>query len=365
MIPFVDLKLQYLSIKEEIDKAIQDVINNTAFIGGDVVQRFEKSFAEFLTINHCVSCANGTDSLEILLQALNVGPGDEVLVPAVSWISTSEAVSSVGATPVFVDIDPTHYTIDIEKVEKSINQHTKAIIPVHLYGQPVNMIKIMDIAKRHQLKVIEDCAQAHGAEFQGKKIGTYGDAASFSFYPGKNLGAYGDAGCMVTNNDEIAERARMIANHGQKQKHQHFLEGRNSRMDGLQAAILSVKLKYLNEWTEKRIALARSYSDMLKDQDNITTPKIVDEGKHVFHLYVIQHQERELLQEQLKAKNIATAVHYPTALPFLDCYEHLKHTKDDFPVAFAFTKNIVSLPLFPELTNDQQTYICATLKNLA
>ena len=257
------MKIQYESIKSEIDKSIKEVLVNTSFIGGEIVTEFETNFKKYIGVNYCISCANGTDSIEILLKALDIGKGDEVIVPAISWISTSEAVSSVGGKPVFVDIDPDYYTIDLNKIEKVITNKTKAIIPVHLYGQPVDMIKLMAIAKKHNLKVIEDCAQAHGAEFKSKKIGSFGDCASFSFYPGKNLGAYGDAGAMVTNDSKVAEKARMIANHGQKEKHKHIIEGRNSRMDSIHAAVLNVKLKYLDSWTSRRIEIALKYNSLL------------------------------------------------------------------------------------------------------
>lgn len=360
MIPFVDLQAQYQSIKTEIDAAIQDVINQTAFISGSYAATFEADFAAFLGVEHCIACANGTDSLEILLQAMGVGAGDEVLVPAISWISTSEAVSTVGATPIFVDVDPDYYTIDLQKIAAKITNKTKAIIPVHLYGQPVDMPALMKIAQKHGLKVLEDCAQAHGASFDGQLIGTFGDCASFSFYPGKNLGAYGDAGGMVTNNAEIARVARMIANHGQEGKHNHLMEGRNSRMDGLQAAVLSVKLKHLNDWTNGRIANAAIYDALLADKDCIR-PKTIADGKHVFHLYVIRTQNRDALMEQLKAEGIGVAIHYPTALPFLACYAHLGHKASDFPVAAQVTQEILSLPMFAELSREAIEKVAALI----
>lgn len=348
MIPFVDLKTQYKTIQEAIDTAIKNVIAETAFIGGKYAKQFEKDFSAYLGVEHCVACANGTDSLEILLKAMGVGIGDEVIVPAISWISTSEAVSTVGAKPIFVDIHPDYYTIDLSKIEDKITTKTKAIIPVHLYGQPVDMVALMSIAKKHNLKVLEDCAQAHGAMFNGQLVGTFGDCASFSFYPGKNLGAYGDAGGMVTNNAEIARVARMIANHGQEGKHNHLMEGRNSRMDGLQAAILSVKVKYINQWTDARISNAAVYDTVLENKD-IIRPKVVEKGKHVYHLYVIRSNNRDELMRILKEKDINVAIHYPTALPFLKCYEHLNFTAEDFPVASKITQEIISLPMFAEL----------------
>lgn len=363
MIPFVDLKAQYQSIKEELDAAMQAVIDNTAFIGGSYAAKFEQEFAAYLGVQHCVACANGTDSLEILLRVLGVGAGDEVIVPAISWISTSEAVSSLGGVPVFVDIDPTYYTIDINQIEAAITEKTKAIIPVHLYGQPVDMPRLMKIANKHGLKVLEDCAQAHGATINGQKIGTFGHCASFSFYPGKNLGAYGDAGGMVTNDPAIATIARRIANHGQEGKHNHLMEGRNSRLDGLQAAVLSVKLPYLEQWTEARIANAKHYDKLLADS-GLELPQILDQGRHVFHLYVIRSKEREALMQHLKDQKIGVAIHYPTALPFLECYADRGYQAQDFPVAHQVTQEILSLPMFAELTEAQQAEVVASIQQL-
>ncbi len=363
MIPFVDLTAQYQSIKEELDAAMQSVIDTTAFIGGDYAAKFEREFAAYLGVEHCVACANGTDSLEILLQVLGVGPGDEVLVPAISWISTSEAVSTLGGTPVFVDVDPVYYTIDLDQVEAAITARTKVIIPVHLYGQPVDMPRLMKIANEHGIKVLEDCAQAHGATIQGQKIGTFGHCASFSFYPGKNLGAYGDAGGMVTNDATIALIARQISNHGQEGKHNHLIEGRNSRLDGLQAAVLSVKLPHLEQWTEARIANAKRYDALLADS-GLTLPKVLEDGRHVFHLYVIRSQARDALMQQLQDHNIGTAIHYPTALPFLACYAERGYQASDFPVAHQVTQEILSLPMFAELTAEQQATVADCLNAL-
>lgn len=360
MIPFVDLKAQYQTIQGEIDAAIKNVIAETAFIAGKYAKQFEQDFSAYLGVEHCIACANGTDSLEILLKAMGVGIGDEVIVPAISWISTSEAVSTVGAKPVFVDVHPDYYTIDLSKIEEKINANTKAIIPVHLYGQPVDMIQLMNIAKKHNLKVLEDCAQAHGARFNGQLVGTFGDCASFSFYPGKNLGAYGDAGGMVTNDAEIARIARMIANHGQEGKHNHLMEGRNSRMDGIQAAILSIKIKYIEQWTSARIKNAATYHDLLADKD-IIRPQVLENGKHVYHLYVIRSNNRDALMAELKEKGVGVAIHYPTALPFLKCYEGLGHTATDFPVAHQVTQEILSLPMFAELEQDGMEYTASLI----
>ncbi|TAG92449.1 MAG: DegT/DnrJ/EryC1/StrS family aminotransferase [Bacteroidetes bacterium] len=355
-VPFVDLQAQYQTIKSEIDKAIQQVIEDMDFVGGKYPKKFEEEFARFLGINHFISCGNGTDSIEILLKSMNIGVGDEVIVPAFSWISTSEAVSNVGAKPIFVDIENDFYCINPLLIEEKITSKTKAIIPVHFYGQPANMPLIMQIAKKYQLKVLEDCAQAHGAMIDNKMVGTWGDAASFSFYPGKNLGAYGDAGGMATNNIDIAEKARRIANHGQLNKHDHLFEGRNSRLDSLQASVLLTKLPYLFEWTEKRIKNAQFYNNLLKNIVEI--PQLRPNSKHVFHLYVIRTQNRDELQRQLLEKEIQTSVHYPKALPFLPCYvKNNNFPEKKFPVSFQFQKEILSLPMFAELSKEQIDYV--------
>jgi dTDP-4-amino-4,6-dideoxygalactose transaminase len=363
-IPFVDLKQQYLSIKEEIDCAIAEVINNCSFIGTSTnkyVKNFEEAFAAYNGSKYCIGCANGTDSLEIILKALDIGPGDEVIVPALSWISTSEAVSNIGATPVFVDIEPNFFSIDVSKIEAKITAHTKAIIPVHLYGHPADMNIINTIGEKHNLKVIEDCAQAHGSEIREIKVGNFGIAGSFSFFPGKNLGAYGDAGGIVTNNEELALKCRMISQHGQlEKKHVHFIEGRNSRLDGLQAAILDIKLKYLPQWINKRIWLAEQYSVLLKNI--IKTPERKELYKHAYHLYVLESAERGRVMDSLKEVGIECAVQYPTALPFLGAYQRFGHKPEEFPVAANKTKVIFSIPIFPELTMEQQLFICQEIK---
>src|SRR4051812_12746141 len=302
-VPFVDLNAQYNSLKSEIDATILDVITTGAFIGGKYVTQFESDFSIYLGVKHTIGCANGTDSLEIIMKAMDIGPGDEVIVPVLSWFSTSESVSAVGATPVFVDIEKTFYTIDPHLIEKAITPRTKAIIPVHLYGQSADMPEIMKIAKKNNLKVIEDCAQSHGSEIENKKAGTWGDASSFSFYPGKNLGAYGDAGCICTDDEELAKVCRMISNHGQIKKHDHVIEGRNSRLDGLQAGILSVKLKYLKDWTDKRISHARTY-DQLLSGSNVQAPGTRPNTKHVYHLYVVAVNNRAEVMNKLQKKGI-------------------------------------------------------------
>lgn len=354
-IPFVDLKAQYLSIQLEMDQAISSVISNTSFIGGPAADTFEKNYSEFMGMKHTIACANGTDSLEILLTSMGIEPGDEVIVPAISWISTAEAVTTAGGAPVFVDVDE-DFLIDLSKIEERITPRTKAIIPVHLYGNPVDMYALMAIANKHGLLVLEDCAQSHAATIHGKKAGTFGQAASFSFYPGKNLGAYGDAGGMVTNLDDIAKIARAIANHGQEGKHNHTREGRNSRMDGIQAAVLNTKLPHLETWTEGRRKNAHLYHSLLNE--NVVKPIEREGFRHVFHLYVIQHEDRNGLMTKLKEAQIDTAVHYPVPLPLMPCYtSRFQHSEADFPVASRLAKRILSLPMYSELSDNQIAYV--------
>lgn len=365
-IPLADLNLQYQSIKAEIDSVISAVIEESAFIGGRknrFTNEFEKAFSDYLGIKHTVGCGNGTDSIEIILKSLGVGFGDEVIVPALSWISTSEAVSSIGAKPVFVDIEENSFCIDPKKMEEKITSKTKAIIPVHLYGHPANMERIVEIANANKLFTIEDCAQAHGAEWKFKKVSTFGNAGSFSFFPGKNLGAYGDAGGIVTNDDLLAEICRQIANHGQIEKNNHEREGRNSRLDGIQSAVLSVKLKYLHEWTDKRIDIAAKYNNNLS-KSKFQLPACSKEAKHVYHLYVIRVDARDAWQKKLKEKGIETGIHYPIPLPLLKVYNEFQNLEKEFPVANKVCKEILSLPLYPEMTDSQIEYVINALNNI-
>ena len=362
-VPFVDLKAQYQSIKVEIDNAIESVISETAFIKGKYVTDFENSFARKNDVKNCIGLANGTDAIYVVLRALGVGPGDEVITTSLSWISTSETISQTGATPLFIDIDPRYYSIDVSRIEEKISSKTKAILPVHLYGQPVEISHIQEICNSHNLFLIEDCAQAHFAEYKGKKVGTFGIAGTFSFYPAKNLGAYGDAGAVITNDNQLSEKVRRIADHGTLIKHDHEIEGINSRLDGIQASILSVKLKYIDEWNQKRYKNALYYNELLKDVDNISTPDIYLDVSHVFHLYVIRAIQRSRLQQYLEEKGIQSGIHYPTALPFLPPYADLNYTADELPVAFAYQDEILSLPMYPELTQDQIQYVCDSIKS--
>ena len=360
-IPFVDLKAQYNSLKTEIDNSIQDVINESAFIKGKYVEKFEKEYAKAYGVKHCISCANGTDAIYISLKALGIGPGDEVITVANTWISTAETISQTGAKPVFVDIEPDYYTIDANKIEEKITAKTKAIIPVHLYGQSANMDKIKLICEKNNLFLIEDCAQAHFSEWKKQRVGTFGIAGTFSFFPGKNLGAYGDAGAIITNDDKFAEYVRMFSNHGQLKKNTHFIEGINSRMDGLQAAILSVKLPYLEEWSEKRKKCAEIYNQLFFDIDKVVTPKINVNVKHVFHLYVIRVDNRDELKKYLNDNGISTGIHYPNPLPFINPYKGLKYKTDDFPVSYNYKDHILSLPIYPELDNKSIEFIVSKI----
>jgi dTDP-4-amino-4,6-dideoxygalactose transaminase len=365
-IPLVDLKAQYRALKPQIDAAIAEVIAETAFIGNLTnvyVQKFEREFATWLGARHAIGCANGTDSLEVLLKAANIGPGDEVIVPAVSWIATSEAVSNIGATPVFADIDAQTYTICPRAARAAVTARTKAIIPVHLYGHPADMDAIMALAQEFKLFVLEDCAQAHGACYKGRKVGTIGDAGSFSFFPGKNLGAYGDAGGMVTNNDQLAEKARMIGQHGQSTaKHDHKIEGRNSRLDGMQAAILSVKLPYLNEWTRLRQQHAAHYTRLLEGS-GLQLQSRAGEIEHVYHLFVVQMDDRERVMETMKRAGVGTAIQYPRMLPILTAYAARGHKPADFPHADRLTNRCLSLPMYPELTEELMARVVTALRD--
>jgi len=355
-IPFVDLSIQYKSIKNDINQAIQQVIEETSFIGGRHVRTFEAKFAEQYGVKHCIGAANGTDALYIIMRMLGIGVGDQVITTSSSWISTSETISQTGAKPVFVDIDE-YYTINVELIENAITSRTKAIIPVHLYGQAADMDKLMEIAQKHNLYIIEDCAQSHFTKYKGKNVGTFGTGSTFSFYPGKNLGAYGDAGCILTNDDALAGKCRMFANHGALIKHNHLMEGINSRLDGIQAAILNVKLPHIHQWNASRRANAIIYSNMLKDIEGIRLPIVRPNTDHTFHLFVIRVKERDDLRDHLSKNGIETAIHYPTALPYMPAYSYLKHSPHDFPEALQHHNEILSLPMYPELEEKSIKYI--------
>ena len=346
-IPFIDLHAQYISIKSEIDAAIVSVINESAFVGGAgnrFVQAFEREFSEYHHVTHCVAVANGTDALEIAISALQLPPESEIIVPALTFVASAEAVTNTGHRVVFCDIDPQTYTIDTSTLQGLVTSETAAIMPVHLYGHPADMDAILALAERHGLKVIEDCAQAHGAQYNGQRVGGFGDVSAFSFYPGKNLGAYGDAGAVVTNDPQLANRARMLANHGRVDKYDHEFVGRNSRMDGLQAAVLSVKLRYLDRWTEQRRAVAATYLEKLSQCSALTLPIETNKAKHVYHLFVIRCQQRDALRQRLKDAGISTGIHYPKALPDLGAYTALP-SSSPFPEARKAAEQVLSLPI--------------------
>ena len=347
LMQFIDLHQQYLSIKDQIDSAINAVIAKSSFIGGEQVRDFEHNYASLLGVKHCVSCGNGTDALYLALRTMGLQQDDEVITTAHSWISTSETITQAGGKVVFCDTEADYFCIDPDAIEQHITSQTKGIVVVHLYGQPANMKRIMEIANRHNLWVIEDCAQAHLAQYDGQYVGTFGDIATFSFYPGKNLGAMGDAGCLITNRDEYADYAKLLARHGGKNVHQ--IEGINSRMDGLQAAILNVKLPHLREWTKLRRQHATHYDTLLSDTPHLTCPSVRKECQHAYHLYVIRVTDRQQLREHLKSHSIPTLINYPKALPFYPAYARLSHTPEDFPIAYGHAKQILSLPLYPEL----------------
>jgi dTDP-4-amino-4,6-dideoxygalactose transaminase len=347
-IPFVDLYAQYLSIKEEIDAAIATVIEESGFVRSRFVEEFEVQWAETLGVKHCVSCANGTDALYILMRGLGLKPGDEVITTAHSWIATSETITQAGGRVVFCDTDDATFTIDPEQIAAKITSRTVGVIPVHLCGQPADMNAIMALARKHNLWVVEDCAQAHLATYKGRLVGTFGDAATFSFYPGKNLGAMGDAGCIVTNDDRLAAWSTLFARHGGKGE--HVIEGINSRLDGLQAAILSAKLTHLANWTARRQAIAADYSRELADLPELRRPVIAPGRTHVFHLYMVRSNRRDDLRAHLHGEGVSTVLNYPRILPLLPAYDYLGHKPEDFPNAYRNQQEIISLPLYPELS---------------
>ncbi len=360
-IPLVDLKAQYASIKPEIDAAIQRVVDNTSFILGKEVSEFEKNFAAFCRAQFCIGIDSGTAALHLALLLCDVKPGDEVITTTHTFIATAEVISVIGAKPVLVDIDPRTYNIDPQQIERAITPRTKAIIPVHLYGQPAEMDTILEIARRHHLRVIEDAAQAHGAEYRGRRAGTMGDLACFSFYPGKNLGAYGDAGAIVTNHAELAERARLLRDHGRRSKYEHQVVGYGYRLDALQAAILGAKLPHLEAWNARRRAIADYYTEFLTNTA-VVTPYVPQHITPIYHIYAIRHANRDELQKHLKARGIETGIHYPIPLHLQPVYENLGYKRGDFPHAEKAANEILSLPIYPELTDAQVEMIVQAVK---
>lgn len=360
---FVDLHAQYLTIREEIDDAIATVIRESSFIRGRHVQAFERSYAELVGADHCVSCGDGTDAIYIALRALGVKHGDEVITTAHTWIASGETVTQAGGQVVFCDTEDAYYGIDPEDIRHRITARTRGIIVVHLYGQPADMDPIMEIARANGLWVIEDCAQAHLARYNGRLVGTIGDVGTFSFYPGKNLGAMGDAGCLVTNRQDVARFSGLFAQHGGKGD--HVMEGINSRLDGMQAAILNVKLRHIHRWTEARQALARRYDELLAGIPGVSTPARRPGAEHVYHLYVIRSDRRDALRAHLHEQGIPTVVNYPKALPFYPAYAHLGHTPADFPVAYRHQNEILSIPLYPEMTDEQQMSVADAIRDFS
>lgn len=360
-VPFVDLQSQYETLRPAIQQRINDVLDTTSFIHGGQVRQFEQDFAAYVGAAHALGVGNGTDALYLALRASGVGPGDEVITAANTFIATTEAITGVGATIVLVDVDPVSYTIDPERVAEAVTPRTKAIIPVHLYGQPADMNAIMAIAARHGLVVVEDACQAHGARYEGQRVGTIGDIGCFSCYPGKNLGAYGDAGIMVTNDDGLAGRLRLLANHGSETKYVHEIEGWNSRLDTIQAAVLGVKLPYLDAWNDARRRHAERYSALLTGAE-VRTP-VIRHGDHVWHLYVIETAHRAELVARLQERGIASGVHYPVPLHLQPAYRRLGLGAGSFPITERAASRILSLPMFPELSVEQIELVADAVHN--
>lgn len=364
-IPLVDLKSQYQSIKSDIDTAIENIIANTRFIGGAELDAFEADFAKFQGTNYSVGVASGTGAIFLALRALGIQPGDEVITTAHSFIATIEPVEEIGAIPVFVDIDRETYNIDVSKIEAAITDKTRAIMPVHLYGQLAQMDVIMEIARKHNLFVIEDAAQAHGAEYKGKRAGQWGDIATFSFYPGKNLGAYGDGGAICTNDKEIADAINKLRDHGRIGKYVHGLIGYGERLDTLQAAILHAKLPYLNEWNAKRREHAAYYTQRLSEHDKVITPTIAYDSTPVFHIYCIQVEgNRDEILQELQSRGVGAGIHYPIPIHLQPAMEHRNIGEDSFPITENIAKQIISLPIYAELTEEQRAYVVDTLLDI-
>ena len=364
MIPFVDLKAQYTGIKDEVNAAIQNVLETCQFTLGSEVAAFEDEFSSYCQAEFGIGVNTGTSALHLALLAAGIGPNDEVITVPFTFVATVAAIYYTGAKPVFVDIDPRSFTIDVKAIEAAITKRTKAILPVHLYGQPADMDPIMAIAKRHGLVVIEDAAQAHGAEYKGKRVGSIGDMGCFSFYPGKNLGAYGEGGMVVTNNAEYTRTIRMLRDWGAEQKYLHVLKGYNFRLEGIQGAVLRVKLRYLENWTEARRAAAANYNELLCDS-GVQTPLAIPYSRHVYHIYAIRTQQRTEWQQSLQAQGIQTGIHYPIPVHLLPAYEDLGYVKGDFPHSEQAANEVLSLPMFPELTREQCEEVSEALICLA
>ena len=364
MIPFVDLKAQYAGIKDEVNAAIQGVLESCQFTLGSEVAAFEEEFATYSQAQYGIGVNTGTSALHLALLAAGIGPGDEVITVPFTFVATVAAIYYTGATPVFVDINPRTFTIDVKAIEGAITERTKAILPVHLYGQPADMDPILEIAKRHGLVVIEDAAQAHGAEYKGRRVGSLGDMGCFSFYPGKNLGAYGEGGMVVTSNAEYTRTIRMLRDWGAEQKYHHVLKGYNFRLEGIQGAVLRVKLRHLETWTEARRTAARHYDELLSDS-GVLTPQAMPYARHVYHIYAIRTAQRSEWQQALQAKGIQTGIHYPIPVHLLPAYADLGYTKGDFPHSEQAADEVLSLPMFAELTRAQCEEVSEAVTMLA
>jgi dTDP-4-amino-4,6-dideoxygalactose transaminase len=362
-IQLVDLAAQYKTIKQEIDKAIANVIHRTDFILGEAVGQFESAFSEWTKSRYAIGLSSGTDALHLSLKVIGIRPGDEVIVPSHTFTATAEPIVWLGGIPVFADINPHTYTIDPTSIEACITEKTKAIIPVHLYGHPADMDSIMNLAKKYNLLVIEDCAQAHGALYKKKEVGSFGSLACYSFYPGKNLGAYGDAGAITTNDRNLEQKIRLMRNHGRTEKYTHTIVGYGNRLDTLQAAILLAKLPHLKKWNESRRKRAAQYTKSLQSCKHIAAPTIASWAESVFHLYVIRCEQRDELREFLKKKNIETGIHYPIPLHEQPAYSDIRQTSASLPETEKAIEEILSLPLYPELTKDQVQYISQCIKD--
>ena len=363
-VPFLDLKAQNRSVQRDIQAALEPVLAEAQFILGPAVERFETAFAKYVGVKHCVGLNNGTASLQMALIATGVGADAEVITTPATWISTTWAISYVGATPVYVDIDPVTYNLDPARVEKAITPRTRAILPVHLYGQSCDLEPLRQIADKHGLVLIEDAAQAHGAMCGGKRVGSIGRVGCFSFYPGKNLGCFGEGGCITTDDDAVADRVRRLRDHAQKGRHVHVEVGFNARMEGIQGAVLGAKLPHLDDWNAARRRHAERYRQLLAGTPNLELPQAATEEGHVWHIYsvIVRGKSRDLVRETMAAQGVATGVHYPTLVPYQPAYAHLGLKPGSFPIAEDLFGNCVSLPMYPELTDEMLVHVAETLK---
>ncbi len=361
-VPFLDLKAQYSSIRGEIDKAIREVVDSCAFAGGPFVESFEKEWAAYCGVRHAVGVGSGTDALWLALLALGVGRGDEVVTVSSTFMATAEAISLTGASPVFVDIDERSYTMDPKLLDGAITPRTKAIVPVHLFGQCADMDPILAIARKRGIAIVEDACQAHGAEYNGRKAGSIGEAAAFSFYPGKNLGAYGEAGAVTTNRDDLAATMRMFRDHGQSRKYHHDTAGWNARMDGIQGAVLSAKLKHLQGWNDCRRAQAARYSELLRDVEGVTVPAEAAGRKHIYHVYAVRLHGRDVVLDSLKERGIQCAIHYPVPVHLQGAYQDMRVPAGSLPVTERCAQEFLSLPMYPELSPQQVVQVVGALR---